>query len=98
MIPGAEYRRLNHRPATVEEAEASLGDPDRGIRTYRLHYPESGRSLEIDFEARFPHGIEGWRETGEGSTTAVRTDTVRNAYWQHNSPEDTPLRKELGLR
>ena len=98
MIPGAEYSRLKHRPVEAVPVEAELKKPDAGLWTYRLHYPGSGRTLEIDFQPSFPHIIEGWREIDGLTTTAVRTHTIRNAYWRHNSPEDLPLRKELGLR
>jgi hypothetical protein len=98
MIPGAEYRRLKHRPAAVEKAEAELVRPEDGLWTYRLHYPGSGRTLEIDFQPSFPHIIEGWREVDGLTTTAVRTHTVRNAYWELNSPEDRAARESLGLR
>jgi hypothetical protein len=98
MIPGAEYRRLKHRPAAVETVVAELNKPDGGLWTYRLHYPDSGRTLEIDFQPAFPHIIEGWREIDGLTTTAVRTHTVRNAYWEHHSPADRPMREKLGLR
>ena len=98
MIPGAEYRRLKHRPAAVLAVEAELRKPEGEIWTYRLHYPDSGRTLEIDFQAAFPHIIEGWREIDGLTTTAIRTHTIRDAYWRHNSPDDLPLREKLGLR
>ncbi len=98
MIPGAEYRRLKHRPAESEPVEAELRKPEGELWTYRLHYPGTGRTLEIDFHAVFPHIIEGWREIDGLTTTAVRTHTLRNAYWENHSPEDQLLRRKLGLR
>jgi hypothetical protein len=105
MIPGGEYRRMRNRSATPLSVQARLGDVVGGIRTYRIHYLQTDRVLEIDFEARIPHRIEGWRNTdrvaGADSplltTTARRTHTVRSDYWNHNGRDDMPLRKKLGL-
>ena len=98
MIPGAEYRRLKHRPTEAVPVEAELNRPEDGLWTYRLYYPGSERILEIDFQPSFPHIIEGWREIDGLTTTAVRTHTLRDAYWQHHSADDLPLREKLGLR
>jgi hypothetical protein len=105
MVPGGEHRRMRHRSATPQPVQARLGEVVDGTRTYRIHYLQTDRVLEIEFEAQIPHRIEGWRETdhvgGNDSplltTTARRTHTVRSDYWNHRGRDDLPLRRKLGL-
>jgi hypothetical protein len=105
MIPSGEHRRMRQRSATPLRVQAELGEAVDGFRTYRIHYLHTDRVLEIDFEEHFPHRIEGWRETDHVggvdspllTTTARRTHTVRSDYWNHNGPDDVPLRRKLGL-
>ena len=106
IIPGGQQSRLRHRPPAVETANASLERSAEGVYTYTLDYPESRRTLSIQFRESFPHEILGWEEayrSGFGTsakrltTRAVRTHSVQLDYWTRNRNADLPLRKELGL-
>ncbi|MEM9996112.1 MAG: hypothetical protein AAF809_00295 [Bacteroidota bacterium] len=103
MLPGTTYQRFSHIDWQAHTAEPSLSAPDAdGMQTYRLAYPDLGRTLAIRFRAAFPHEIEGWTETRRArgqavTTTATRMAQLRSAYWGQNSPEDEVLREQLGL-
>ena len=106
------FLRFSHRPTRAEKASAVLeayaGRDFAGenLRVYQLEMPEVNRSLDIVFEADFPHAIVGWLEKSrsgfgpgakELTTKAVRTHHKRLDYWNHNRVADEGLRKELGL-
>ncbi|MEL6676873.1 MAG: hypothetical protein AAFR61_31985 [Bacteroidota bacterium] len=105
LVPGSFYTRLRHKPSDPQSAELSLTEAD-GIATYTIKYPDSGRSLSIQFQASFPHQILGWEETlrsGYGAsarplTTKARLKkSLRAPYWSQNNVADLPLREALGL-
>lgn len=112
MIPGTVYARLKHRPLAARKAVAVLSDAEgkslegHALVRYEIRFPEEQRILRIDFEKTFPFRIQEWEEAypvsrGGGTeimtTRAVRTHTLMNAYWQHNSNEDRDLLEKLGL-
>jgi hypothetical protein len=104
IIPGGHQARLLHRRLAVEAAEASLSEPVPGEMTYRLAYPDAGRSLAIRFQKAFPHAILGWEETQRGgpgarelTTRAIRAESIQLDYWTRNHAADAPWREKLGL-
>lgn len=71
-------------------------------KAYVVDYKEDGRKLTIVFETAFPHRIMGWEDayTTKGkllTSRAVLQKTIQNDYWNHNTPADTTLRRELGM-
>ncbi|MDG1572790.1 septum formation inhibitor Maf [Robiginitalea sp. M366] len=105
VLPALEFLRLRHQPFRAYPARATLGKAGP-VRTYTLEYPGLQRTLEIRFEAAFPHTILGWSESypsgfGPGSeiltTTAELRTTLKSPYWQQNSLADARLRDSLGL-
>lgn len=111
IIPAFLYSRLHHRPTAVEPATASFRDIEQteaegpALRAYRIEYTDIPRTLEIQFEAEFPHAILGWEETVASvkdrsnllTTTAKRTHTIMLDYWTKNGLEDGVYREQLGL-
>lgn len=97
VIPGIMDSRLRHRDLQAQMADLSL-NTEGSLSHYRIHYPATGRSLTIHFEAAFPHVITGWEEVTGGLTTqATRRQTIRSPYWEKHQPGDTTLRRTLGL-
>lgn len=99
MIPGFTYLRLSHVEKKVYKATTTL-TPNGNRFVYRIEYPALHRSLDIAFEAAFPHRILGWKEmigTNE-MTTGQILNTIRSDYWKHNQPADTTLRGDLKLK
>ncbi len=108
MIPGSMFLRFKHREYGVERAVATLSpmeDPDlsaKALKNYRITYKDFPRVLEITFESEFPHAIVAWEEHGDHSdpslvTRAVRTHTLKSAYWGQHDVKDGHLRAKLGL-
>ncbi len=106
MIPSGFYCRLMHKDVKAYEANTSIipNHPEAGFSTYMISFPELERTVEFNFDSSFPYLIESWSEkykSGWGSkrneltTTAKRVNTIRSAYWEKNSNEHLPLRKEL---
>lgn len=108
LLPGTTYCRLTHSPFEPVEANATLGDytGDRfegeQLRVYRLEFPSQRRTLEIVFEKVTPYRIVGWTESypsmfdGKVRTTVAKAkETIVDAYWKHNRPEDRNLRTRL---
>lgn len=112
MIPGTVYARLVHHPLKPQKAVATLkmitGESLEGnaLVRYEIGFPGEQRTLRIDFEKDFPYRIQKWEETYPGlsgmgpnvmTTSATRTHTLMDAYWQHHGNEDRGLLKKLGL-
>ncbi len=100
IIPGTEYLRLMHQPLQIEKAIAQLSRTSNTY-TYQITY-ESGRSLSYAVEASFPYKILEWQETfttrnGVATTIATLKKTLRTAYWNKNSNQDSILRDSLDL-
>jgi len=109
VLPAATFSRLKHVPFRPVKAEGTLqtytGDQFTGeeLRVYKLRMPAVQRQLEIVFEGKKPHRIEGWTDRFPSafdgkvrSTVARRTHTVKNAYWEKNAPADRQMRAQLG--
>jgi len=112
MIPGTVYARLAHRPVTAQKAvsdfsqtgEKSLeGNP---LVIYGINFPDEQRTLKIYFEREFPYRIQKWHETYRGlngmgakvlTTSATRTHTIIDPYWQHHTNKDRRRLEALGL-
>lgn len=105
VIPSLEYIRLTHKELKSYNAILSLAI-NNGTSSYKIEYPELGRTLEINFTTEFPHTIESWSDSfkdGYGANAKVLTSTgrklksIKSPYWQKNSNEFLPLRDSLGL-
>lgn len=97
LVPAMHALRLHHEELRAYEAEAEL-DVDGERSRYTLRYSGLSRVLIIEFENAFPHAIVSFEETQGGETTrAVRTHSIMDAYWGHNSNDDGYLRRALGL-
>lgn len=105
MIPSFEYLRLSHQPIKAYDAYGEYFTAD-SVNIYRIEYPDLKRTLKIFFEKSFPFGIEKWEESypsgfGENekilTTTAVKKQRIRSAYWTKNSNNNLPLRQKLEL-
>jgi hypothetical protein len=101
LIPGTTYQRLRHTRFGNEKATAALR---RGkTMHYLVKYRELPRTLDIEFEAAFPHRIIGWTETLSKTpskrltTRATRKATLMSDYWNRNGNVDRKLRDQLGL-
>ena len=101
LIPGTTYQRLRHTRFGVEEATATL--KAGAVMRYRVEYRDLARTLEIEFEAAFPHRILGWTERlsrrpdARLTTRATRKATLMSDYWNRNGNVDRGLRDQLGL-
>ncbi|CAM2008448.1 hypothetical protein [Acanthopleuribacter pedis] len=109
VVPSLQFQRLKHLPAAAVAAEASLtetGDHDFGDATlyrYRVVFPDLERTLDIYFTQSAPFRIEGWADRfPDGgkpmTTTARRTHTVWEPYWNQNRNSDAANREKLGLQ
>lgn len=105
VVPSFLYLRLMHKPMQAYPAEAQKSSRGDTI-TYQLHYPDLKRTLEIHFDAHFPHQIWSWKDShpsGFGdakkilTTTATLKSTYKGAYWSQNSNADSTLRRLLQL-
>lgn len=110
LVPSLQFMRLRHKPYAAHKATASLADykgdtyKGEGLKVYRIAYPDFDRTLEFVFQAKTPYLIEGWQDTypsafdgQKRTTTAIRQQTVLEAYWGQNKLSDTAKRKDLGL-
>ena len=112
MIPGTVYARLLHRPLKARKAIATLTRAEgkslegHALVRYEIDFPEEQRTLRIDFEQDFPYRIQKWEDSYPGltrtntnvmTTSATRTHTIMDAYWQHHANKDRALLKKLGL-
>jgi hypothetical protein len=109
IYPSTQHVRLRHEALKAETVTGSLNlevqDDSSERFIYSLKY-ESGRELKIRIQTVFPYRIFGWEEkvkSGFGAdakwlTTTARLDkTIKSSYWGENDPEDSELRKGLGL-
>jgi hypothetical protein len=105
LIPAAHALQLLHRPTQSEPAELSLeavsSSPygDESAQRYTIDYPALGRTVNIYFEAEFPHEILAWTEAnrGRGESVAVRTNSTMLDYWSRHGSDDDGYRRLLGL-
>ena len=112
LIPDTLHSRLMHQPLKANVATGSLGEEQglslegNPLASYTLQIPHQQRTLKIVFARDFPHRIERWEDTYPSlpfagdkllTTTAVRTHTIMNEYWNHNANGDRALLDQLGL-
>lgn len=109
LLPSSFYLRLRHREFKPETAKLSLTTVSQSEYGEKAHSKYSikyaNRSLEIFFEAEFPHKILGWEETyvglfdeTGGLTTKAKMDkSIKSAYWQQNKNVHRAKRKALNL-
>lgn len=101
MIPSLEFFRMAHKEISPYAANAEFYR-DKELNVYRITYPDLKRDLKIYFEPLFPFKIIKWEETVEKNgekftTTAVKMEEIKSAYWNRNSNKDLPLRNKLNL-
>ncbi|MEM6261621.1 MAG: septum formation inhibitor Maf [Bacteroidota bacterium] len=105
IIPGTFHARLKHRDFRALAAIATLTE-EGSTSTYSLEYPTENRSLNITFNAVFPHEIQSWEETivsgwGPGAkkltTKATLMKRIQTAYWSQNGVGDRKIRGQLDL-
>ncbi len=105
IIPSLFAQRLRHQPFKIEKAIASLKN-NASTNTFSLIYPNTHRSISIEFNKEFPYEIIGWEEKyksgwGENAQTltskASKINSLMTDYWNKNSVSDLKYRKELGL-
>lgn len=112
VLPGLLWQRLSHFEMKEEEAVLTVSKADsffikdHGVQMYTMHYTAAQRTLQIYFQAAFPHEILGWQERypdGFGAnkkmltTKAIRKKTVWSAYWKHNGIADSTYRDTLQM-
>lgn len=112
MLPGLLWQRLSHIEMKAQDAVLSLSKSDTffikdsSLQMYTIHYPDAQRTLQIYFQATFPHQIFGWQETypdGFGNnkkmltTKAIRKKTIWSDYWKHNTVADSSYLDSLQL-
>lgn len=112
LLPGLLWQRLSHSVMQEEEAVLTLSKADtffiqdNSAQLYTIHYSVAQRTLQIYFQADFPHQILGWQETypdGFGThkkmltTKAVRKKTIWLDYWKHNAMTDSTYLDSLQL-
>ncbi len=112
MIPGLLWQRLSHSELRKEVAVLSLSKADSFLikdssaQLYTIYYSTIQRTLQIYFQAHFPHQILGWQESypdGFGknkkmlTTKAVRKKTIWLDYWKHNAVADSTYVDSLQL-
>ncbi|MFZ1748700.1 MAG: hypothetical protein WAU01_00840 [Saprospiraceae bacterium] len=112
LIPGGQYLRLNHKPIAVEKAFATMKNmqdttlSSASLTKYTIKYKDLQRELSIVFETSFPYAIVAWEEhivSGNKDpkpmiTKAVRTHTIKSAYWSQNGLKDADMRAKLGMK
>lgn len=101
VVPGLFYARLNHSRLEIQPAFSEQSESD-SCYTYKLSFPETGRTLSIQYEKIFPYKIlaweETWKERGKVMTTTAQLDkTLYTDYWTKNKSEFTYLRDSLNL-
>lgn len=105
VLPSLMTLRLLHLPNKPLAATGELTDYDGDdfsgeyLRQYQLRYDDLGRSLRIVFEGDSPYRIVGWVETDPSGleTIARKQAELFTPYWSKHDPQDSTLRKQLGL-
>jgi hypothetical protein len=109
VIPSSQHQRLRHALNTLETATGSLTLERNADSSEQYIYTvtfAAGRTLKLKLQTVFPYRLYGWEEkvkSGYGmqaqwlTTIASLDKTIKSPYWGLNSPENSKLRKELGL-
>ncbi|MDQ8209229.1 hypothetical protein QEH52_17010 [Coraliomargarita sp. SDUM461003] len=99
IIPSGVHTRFAHSPVHIERATAER-ITQGAMSRYIIRYENIDRELHINYETKFPHIIQSWKEIEDGKriTQAVLTHRVMNSnYWSEHAPQDASKRKTLGL-
>ncbi|MEO5783568.1 MAG: hypothetical protein ABIQ07_09870 [Ginsengibacter sp.] len=111
LLPGLLWQRLSHSEMQKQEAVLTLSKADtffiqdNAAQLYTIYYPAAQRTLQIYFQANFPHQILGWQEIypdGFGNkkmltTKSVLKKTIWLDYWKHNTMADSTYLDSLQL-
>lgn len=107
MLPSTQYIRFSHIDAKPYDMKIIKKDymlqdmPGENLKSLTLNYPELNRSLEIIYEAAYPHMISGFKDSRKNNqlvTTAKRKASIRLDYWNKNGVQDSSYRKSLKLK
>lgn len=105
VLPSLVFLRFSHLEVKPYEANFTMYKKENTF-SYEIDYPALNRTLIIKYNDRSPYIIEGWEEislNGKGAKRKILTTkaelikTMKIDYWNKNTNEDLPLRKELGL-
>ncbi|MEM6911976.1 MAG: septum formation inhibitor Maf [Verrucomicrobiota bacterium] len=102
MVPGSLFLRLRHQDPAPHPAVGSWKESQQAGRSiYSLHYPDLGRSLEIEVETAFPYVIQAWEELEAGGKVFAQAQLThrleKQYYWSQNGLKDRSKRAKLGL-
>jgi len=110
IISKLSYTALKHKALKTYKATASLSEykgeifEGKDLLEYRYAVAEQKREVTLVFESVSPYRIVGFTETYPSAfdeqvrtTTGVLLSSERLAYWGMNEPEDTEIRKKMGL-
>jgi hypothetical protein len=98
LIPNLTYTRLRHKPIEPMSAKIEIKDISQKHRSVVVKYT-SGRRLEVDFEAAFPHKIMriGEYDGDKKMSEAILKKSIMSDYWAKNGNEYANLRADLGI-
>jgi hypothetical protein len=102
VLPSFFYLQLKHIPIKSQTAFASIKKSGTKNSIYTIYYPALKRRLTIEFETKFPHKINAWKESYPEkeldestilTTEAKLKKSIKNAYWKNNTLSDSTLRQ-----
>ena len=98
LIPNLTYTRLRHKPIEPMSAKIEIKDIANKQRSVIVKYT-SGRRLEVDYEAAFPHKIMriGEYDGDKKMSEAILKKSLMSDYWTKNGNTDAGLRIDLGI-
>jgi hypothetical protein len=98
LIPNLTYTRLRHKPIEPMSAKIEIKDIANKQRSVVVKYT-SGRRLEVDYEAAFPHKIMriGEYDKDKKMSEAILKKSFMSDYWAKHGNEDAQLRTDLGI-
>lgn len=96
----SRFSHLEVKPYTAKAERQSQEWNGMMLEKYSITY-ETGRILNIYFQPEFPYVIEGWEDSYKGmggkelTSTAIRKNTKKLAYWSLHDNKDRPLNQVL---
>ncbi len=102
VLPSFFYLQLKHIPIETQTAIASIKKSGAKNSNYTIYYPALKRRLTIEFETKFPHKINAWKESYPEkdldestilTTEAKLKKSIKNTYWKSNTLSDSTLRQ-----
>ena len=98
FIASPAYLQYNKVENKVYDAETSLTS-SCDYYNYSIYYPDLNRTLDIEFESKFPYKVISWSErVGDTEISSARIlHTMKTDYWNRHGRIDEVLRKDLKL-